>query len=73
MKNCNIPERRDDLHELANRAIRVRDQLSIRSTLEDDTTSNVCELIKTFEICDAVGNENSSFCGKETLGADDVV
>lgn len=64
---------KDDLHELANGAIGVRDELSVRTTLEDDTTPNICKLVEMFEVGNTVGNEDSSFGSKETLGTDDVV
>ena len=62
-----------NLHEVPDSTFRVRDKLLIWSRLEDDTTPNICELIKVLQKRNAIGDEDSSFRGKQTLGANDVV
>ena len=50
-----------DSHKFIQLALRVADQLGVRAALEDDSATNIKDLIEMLEEVDAVGDHNSSF------------
>lgn len=70
----NIKEREEeDVHKLSDFSVRVLHQRLIRSTFEDNTTSNERDMVKLLDESYAVRNENTGFVREKAFGSNEVV
>ena len=63
----------EHLHKFVRLCLRVRDELVVGPTLNNDTTSKECDVVELAQEMDTISDHNASLCCKDTLWANHMV